>query len=69
MSNRPPPTREKLLAMMARSSWEQKVALCVIILLNRDSAQNQDYREVAIDVLQQTGRVLDELQVPKPNAP
>ena len=69
MSNRLPPTREQLLAMMARSSWEQKVALCVIILLNRDLAQNQDYREVAIDVLQQTGRVLDELQVPKPNAP
>ena len=36
MSNRLPPTREQLLAMMARSSWEQKVALCVIILLNRD---------------------------------
>ena len=64
MSTRPP-TREHLLAMIAHSSWEQKVALCVIILLNRDPAQNKDYHEVAIDVLQQMGRLLDELQVPK----
>ena len=69
MSNRLPPTREQLLAMMARSSWEQKVALCVIILLNRDPAQNEDYHEVAIDVLQQMGRLLDELQVPKSKPP
>ena len=65
MSNRLPPTREQLLAMMARSSWEQKVALCVIILLNRDPAQNEDNRQVAVDILQQMGRLLDELQVPK----
>ena len=65
MSKRLPPTRERLLAMLAHSSWEKKAALCVIILLNRDPAQNEDYREVAVDVLQQMGRLLDELQVPK----
>jgi hypothetical protein len=65
MSNRLPPTREQLLAMMARSSWEKKVALCVIILLNRDPAQNENNREVAVEVLQQMGRLLDELQVLK----
>ena len=65
MSKRPQPTREQLVAMIARSSWEKKVALCVIILLNRDPAQNEENREVAIDVLQQMGRLLDELQVPK----
>ena len=59
-----PPTREQLLAMLARSSWEKKVALCVIILLNRDPAQNEDTREVAVDILQQMGRLLDERQVP-----
>ena len=48
MSKRPPPTREQLLAMIAHSSWEKKAALCVIILLNRDPAQNEDYHEVAI---------------------
>ena len=37
----------------------------MIILLNRDPAQNEDHREVAVDVLQQMGRLLDELQVPK----
>ena len=65
MSKRPPPTREQLLAMMAHSSWEKKVALCVVILLNRDPAQNEDNRQVAVDILQQMGRLLDELQVPK----
>ena len=45
MSKRLPPTREQLLAMIAHSSWEKKVALCVIILLNRDPAQNEDTRE------------------------
>jgi hypothetical protein len=65
MSKRPPPTREQLLAMIAHSSWEKKVALCVIILLNRDPAQDEGNREVAVDVLQQLGRLLDELQVPK----
>jgi hypothetical protein len=65
MSNLLPPTREQLLAMIAHSSWEKKVALCVIILLNRGPAQNEDNQEVAVDVLQQIGRLLDELQVPK----
>jgi hypothetical protein len=65
MNKRLPPTRERLLAMLAQSSWEKKAALCVVILLNRDPAQNVDYREVAVDVLQQMGRLLDELQVPK----
>jgi hypothetical protein len=69
MSKRLPPTRERLLAMMVRSSWEQTVALCVIILLNRDPAQNEDYHKIAIDVLQQMGRLLDELQVPKSKPP
>ena len=69
MSKRPPPTREQLLAMIAHSSWEKKAALCVIILLNRDPAQNEDYHKVAIDVLQQMGRLLDELQVPKSKPP
>ena len=65
MSKRLPPTREQLLAMIAHSSWEKKVALCVIILLNRDPAQNEDTREVAVEVLQQMGRLLDERRVPK----
>jgi hypothetical protein len=65
MSKRLPPTREQLLAMIAHSSWEKKVALCVILLLNRDPAQNEDNREVAVEVLHQMGRLLDELQVPK----
>jgi hypothetical protein len=65
VSKRPPPTREQLLAMIARSSWEKKAALCVIVLLNRDPAQNEDNREVAVDILQQMGRLLDELQEPK----
>ena len=69
MSKRPPPTRKQLLAMMARSSWEQKVALCVIILLNRDPAQNEDNRQVAVDILQHMGRLLDELQEPKSKPP
>ena len=47
--------------MIAHSSWEKKVALCVVILLNRDPAQNGDNREVAVDILQQMGRLLDEL--------
>ena len=37
----------------------------MIILLNQDPAQNEENRVVAIDVLQQMGRLLDELQVPK----